>query len=1190
MAMDPLSALGLTSAILQIIDFSAKLISGAAEIYSSASGTTIAFEDSDRTIESLRNLTRRLDVRTSGGPLSREDRRLLEIKDGCEVLSRDVQAIISAIRPKNPGSRRESLLASWKTMRRKGKLKTLEERLDRHRAQVQEYLMAAMRCSTIPETLEDRHPLLISKTSDDISHTNRFLEALTQEQAQYSQTTRSEIRQMKTDITAAIEEAEARQSENSTSMPPDPSQLLSTIQTSLSKLVQASRALTQEDAVLQRLWFPELGSRERTIEWPHEQTFRWLLYDSGPHSPDSRDLGGKGQLAEQVTQGVPSSGRVSFSDQSADSVNDNDATSFRTAPEEEGNGVSDAFMDSGANSQPPIAQSNDDRRVLSKFEQSCTAWRRERERRNQKRESFLEWLRTEEGIFYCSGKAGSGKSTLMKFLASDGRTRDELSFWSTSKGKTLILVSFFFWNSGTPLQRSLEGLYRGILWEILRQCPSLIPVVFPTTWSSPSTTKPYVTPQPLTMDELESAMGILFSSEAVTSSHRLCLFLDGLDEYEGDYWKFARAIGRWAASSEDVKFCLSSRPYGAFMRHFAVDEARHLKLHELTRNDMYSSVADQLRQDERYTEIEDDIGRKIDLLTAVVDRADGVFLWVRLVTEELLRGMGDNCSIRQLIDKLESIPVGLESIFQRMLDSIDRTDQQRAAEMFLIMTVDGAEIGRKLFIQSIMDDLADDPRLADSLLSGNVGPYLGPADCIAKCHTASCRAIARCKGLVEVTHVADQFPRCHQLNFMHRTVGDFFKQAEVQTRLRSAVGDLCFQRRLCHALLGCFKFISPNQSLECPDYEPHRRLCSGSVKSSTDRNSESLGDKANPDPFDLMEAFLDLIRDADSAGMSPMAEEVDSLISMFRQTAEQSHSPTCYFPRPFFFLGAEPIWDWEAIPTRNLQSAIVSHSICCTGMKQTVLELLPRHTDLLVLSPGSDHVFLSAALRDLHDSFILGQGISRTPMLIERASPSINADCSERCKIKEMDAFDLEDRKTLGSRFSTWGAFLLALSQLVRLERPGERRSITGVSALLELFLRHGAHPLVIFVGYRFTPQSDEGVVTRPQGPLYMDLLSMMNLWRIVPTELTRSIINAAAQEERGGWFSRSLGVFPWVGRHTQDPFEKMAPFDNSIGGDFIPLSIIPRENLASVSWEALHETADWISGRSWNVDFVLEV
>lgn len=150
--MDPLSALGLTSAILQIIDFSSKLISGAAEIYSSASGTTAQFEDSDRTIQSLENLTRRLDVRTTGGPLSIQERNLLQVKHGCEGLSRDIQSIISSTKTKKPESKLASWAASWRVMRRRGKLKKLEGRLDRYRAQVQEYLFATMRYSMVPET------------------------------------------------------------------------------------------------------------------------------------------------------------------------------------------------------------------------------------------------------------------------------------------------------------------------------------------------------------------------------------------------------------------------------------------------------------------------------------------------------------------------------------------------------------------------------------------------------------------------------------------------------------------------------------------------------------------------------------------------------------------------------------------------------------------------------------------------------------------------------------------------------------------------------------------------------------------------------------------------------------------------------------------------------------------------------
>lgn len=158
--MDPVSSLGLASAILQVIDFSSKLISGAAEVYSSASGTIVKFEDSDKAIESLRSLTRRLDVRNMGGPLSSEDRSLLETKHGCEDLSRDIQAIVKSTKTAGTKSRRVSVMVSWRALRRKGKLKTLEERLDRYRAQAQEYLLATMRCSMVPESPKNQHPPL----------------------------------------------------------------------------------------------------------------------------------------------------------------------------------------------------------------------------------------------------------------------------------------------------------------------------------------------------------------------------------------------------------------------------------------------------------------------------------------------------------------------------------------------------------------------------------------------------------------------------------------------------------------------------------------------------------------------------------------------------------------------------------------------------------------------------------------------------------------------------------------------------------------------------------------------------------------------------------------------------------------------------------------------------------------------
>ncbi|KAI1273204.1 hypothetical protein F5Y07DRAFT_391479 [Xylaria sp. FL0933] len=89
--------------------------------------------------------------------------------------------------------------------------------------------------------------------------------------------------------------------------------------------------------------------------------------------------------------------------------------------------------------------------------------------------SFYQWLSEGNGTFWIQGKAGSGKSTLMKFICGHRTTVELLRVWAGSK--RLITAKFFFWNAGTALQKSREGLLRSLLFEILRKCPELIPRV-----------------------------------------------------------------------------------------------------------------------------------------------------------------------------------------------------------------------------------------------------------------------------------------------------------------------------------------------------------------------------------------------------------------------------------------------------------------------------------------------------------------------------------------------------------------------------------------------------------------------------------------------------------------------------------------------------------------------------------------
>jgi len=80
--------------------------------------------------------------------------------------------------------------------------------------------------------------------------------------------------------------------------------------------------------------------------------------------------------------------------------------------------------------------------------------------------------------FFINGKAGSGKSTLMKYIVGHHDTHSLLSDWAFSNHKKLFVAEFFFWRLGTPLQKNKTGLLRGLLYKVLHAYPELIPDVF----------------------------------------------------------------------------------------------------------------------------------------------------------------------------------------------------------------------------------------------------------------------------------------------------------------------------------------------------------------------------------------------------------------------------------------------------------------------------------------------------------------------------------------------------------------------------------------------------------------------------------------------------------------------------------------------------------------------------------------
>ncbi len=93
--------------------------------------------------------------------------------------------------------------------------------------------------------------------------------------------------------------------------------------------------------------------------------------------------------------------------------------------------------------------------------------------------SVTTWLTSAEAgpIYWISGKPGSGKSTLMRFLFEHPSTMAHLQTWAGQQPVTK--AGFFFWTSGSREQRSQTGLLRYLLHQLLSAHRHLMPATFP---------------------------------------------------------------------------------------------------------------------------------------------------------------------------------------------------------------------------------------------------------------------------------------------------------------------------------------------------------------------------------------------------------------------------------------------------------------------------------------------------------------------------------------------------------------------------------------------------------------------------------------------------------------------------------------------------------------------------------------
>ena len=420
---------------------------------------------------------------------------------------------------------------------------------------------------------------------------------------------------------------------------------------------------------------------------------------------------------------------------------------------------------------------------------------------------FDDWLRFQDGIYWVMGKAGSGKSTLMKFLLNHKKTAESLRSWAGPK--RLVTASFFFWNAGSSMQKSQEGLFRSLLYEILSQSPELIRTICS---SKAKTICPFVREhEPWTRQELWHAISQLKDQHGARA--RFCFFIDGLDEYDGEPDQIVSVLEN-LRDWPDVKLCVSSRPYNEFRDAFGRPSDPQLALEDLTREDIKLYIQSTLEENSRFKALKARDHRSQDLVQDIVEKAQGVFLWVILVVRSLLRGLRNADRVSDLQKRLRGFPETLEKFFSLMIASIEPVYREQTAQAFKY-ALEAEEAGEPL---SLMTYSFLDEEDLDDVVTAPLNA-LKSQEILLRQDDMRRRLNGRCKGLLEVvSHISRSVSKqslyvkqfqSPTVVFLHRTVRDFLHTKDIQNMLVEHLEPSFEPRsRICKALLAELKAIN----------------------------------------------------------------------------------------------------------------------------------------------------------------------------------------------------------------------------------------------------------------------------------------------------------------------------------------------------------------------------------------------
>ncbi|KAH0562181.1 hypothetical protein GP486_003125 [Trichoglossum hirsutum] len=364
--------------------------------------------------------------------------------------------------------------------------------------------------------------------------------------------------------------------------------------------------------------------------------------------------------------------------------------------------------------------------------------------------SYKTWMSREHGLLWIKGKPGAGKSTLMAFIYKNFEA-------SPSCGLHLRL-NFFFHGRGITLQKTPIGMFRSLLHQLYTQIPAVREPV-----RDAFKEKDYAGEAGKAWEwQLKELQDLFFDAVVGASKlRRITIFVDALDEAGAEVAnELAYYFHRLNDSSNEAKgttrICISCRHYPIVARIPGLE----VLVEGNNRGDILTYVQREIRFKAQFGQAIPEASPWRKLEDDIVDKALGVFQWVRLIVPLIIRYHLEGESLPYIRQKLEELPRELGDVYEHILKNVVDA-RNRARALHLMQWICLAE--RPLSVTELRYAMScDDIRLPQ-------GSCRDSRDFVEEDARMERLITTLSGGLAEVNHYWDRTT----VQFVHQSVNDF---------------------------------------------------------------------------------------------------------------------------------------------------------------------------------------------------------------------------------------------------------------------------------------------------------------------------------------------------------------------------------------------------------------------------------